>query len=249
MAGASAGTGSGTTPNSPAATPAPANQQTTPTAPTADSQLNAALNTYLNTLMMRATSLHMTDGMQTGMSVGIDTCSAVHMTTREEDLIKIDKSEDSMAANLTIGGVGEGGAKLTGVGLWLIPLDVVYVPRRGGRYDAWEDAWLGTGNAKSTLLSKPQPRHVRVLSDDMLEQLGIFVRNGIGPKNESYLICKKTGCMIPLHRENGLLVIKTRKQRPNAFRSNTHVHNWTERLPSMLEYRFRGDEITPAHRH
>ena len=45
LAGASAGTSPGATPNSPAATPAPANQQTTPPAPTADSQINAALNT------------------------------------------------------------------------------------------------------------------------------------------------------------------------------------------------------------
>ena len=114
------------------------------------------------------------------------------------------------------------------------------MPIGDGKFKEWKDAWLAAGDKTSSLLMKPQPRAIRVLSDDMLGVMGLFCRNGVGSMNKSFLICKKTGCMIPTHRENGLLVLKTRKENPNGYSTNARLEEWTSRLPSMLEYRMRG---------
>ena len=210
-------------------------QQTTPQED--DSGLSKHMEAYMATFMIRQRTLVAAGGMESGTSIGIDTCSSVHVTSKQEDLIHQDRTADSAA--ISLGGVGAGNAQIIGAGLWIIPLQQVFVPDGDG-YKEWTDAWLAAGDKTSSLLMKPQPRAIRILSDDMLGVMGLFCRNGVGPQNKSFLICKKTGCMIPTHRENGLLVIKTRKENPNKYSTNASLENWTSRLPSMLEYRMRG---------
>ena len=210
-------------------------QQTTPQED--DSGLSKHMDAYMATFMIRQRTLVAGDGMESGTSIGIDTCSSVHVTSKQEDLIHQDRTADSAA--ISLGGVGAGNAQIIGAGLWIIPLQQVFVPDGDG-YKEWTDAWLAAGDKTSSLLMKPQPRAIRILSDDMLGVMGLFCRNGVGPQNKSFLVCKKTGCMIPTHRENGLLVIKTRKENPNKYSTNASLENWTSRLPSMLEYRMRG---------
>ena len=190
-------------------------QQTTPQED--DSGLSKHMEAYMATFMIRQRTLVAAGGMESGTSIGIDTCSSVHVTSKQEDLIHQDRTADSAA--ISLGGVGAGNAQIIGAGLWIIPLQQVFVPDGDG-YKEWTDAWLAAGDKTSSLLMKPQPRAIRILSDDMLGVMGLFCRNGVGPQNKSFLICKKTGCMIPTHRENGLLVIKTRKENPNKYSTN-----------------------------
>jgi hypothetical protein len=221
--------------------PTPSNASTPTSTPQhqEDNDMAKHMETYMATFMIRPqTSLVVSDGMTGGTSVGIDTCSSVHVTSREQDLIHQKRTADS--DSISLGGIGAGNANIIGAGLWILPLQQVFVPIGDGKFKEWKDAWLAAGDKTSSLLMKPQPRAIRVLSDDMLGVMGLFCRNGVGPMNKSFLICKKTGCMIPTHRENGLLVLKTRKENPNGYSTNARLEEWTSRLPSMLEYRMRG---------
>ena len=100
------------------------------------------------------------------------------------DSLSIDRSRDSVA-DISLGGIGEGFAQLAGVGMWLLPLQQVFVPDETGGYQEWNDAWMAAGDRTSTLLCQPSASPpVRLLSADMLETMGLFVRNGIGIHNK-----------------------------------------------------------------
>ena len=175
-------------------------------------------------------------GMDSGSSVGIDSCSAVNVTTRREDAIYLNNSPDSLSG-LALSGVG-GSANLIGAFLWLVPLQEALIPQDDGSYVQWHDAWLPTGNMQSSVLMKytEQQGHIRVLSTEMLKANGLVVRAGIGPDNKDYLLCKKSGVLIPMHSERGLQVIKTRKVSASTIQNNVHIKDWVNGLKSLLHW-------------
>ena len=150
--------------------------------------------------------------MDSGSSIDIDSCSAVNVTTRREDPIFLNTSPDSLQG-MALSGVG-GSANLLGAFLWLVPLQEALIPQADGSYELWHDAWMATGNLQSSVLMKytESQGHIRVLSTEMLKANGMVARDGIGPENKDYLLCKKSGVLIPKHSERGLQVIKTRKE-------------------------------------
>ena len=174
--------------------------------------------------------------MDSGSSVGIDSCSAVNVTTRREDAIYLNNSPDSLSG-LALSGVG-GSANLIGAFLWLVPLQEALIPQDDGSYVQWHDAWLATGNMQSSVLMKytEQQGHIRVLSTEMLKANGLVVRAGIGPDNKDYLLCKKSGVLIPMHSERGLQVIKTRKVSASTIQNNVHIKDWVNGLKSLLHW-------------
>ena len=46
--------------------------------------------------------------------------------------------------------------------------------------------------------------------------------------------------MIPVHTENGIKVIKTRKESPSNIQGNVHLDGWLKGLPSLLHYTSKG---------
>jgi hypothetical protein len=150
--------------------------------------------------------------MDFGPTIGIDSCSAVNVTTRREDPIFLNTSPDSLQG-MALSGVG-GSANLIGAFLWLVPLHEALIPQADGSYELWHDAWLATGNMQSSVLMKytERQRHIRVLTTEMLKANGLVIRDGIGPDNKGYLLCKKSGVLIPMHSERGLQVTSHQDQ-------------------------------------
>ena len=178
-------------------------------------------------------------GMDDGSSVCLDTGSGVHATSFKRDPIFLNTSADALEG-IGLGGVG-GSASLIGRAAFILPLKELLVPNKHGEFDKWTDGWLATGDKESALYMKPPPKgQIRVVSADALEQNGLVLRCGVGIENRSYLVCKKSGCMIPVHTENGIKVIKTRKESPSNIQGNVHLDGWLKGLPSLLHYTSNG---------
>ena len=129
--------------------------------------------------------------MDSGSSIGIDSCSAVNVTTRREDLIFFNTSPDSLQG-MALSGVG-GSANLL---FWLVPLQEALIPQADGSYELWHDTWLATGNMKSSVLMKytESQGHIRVLSTDMLKANGLVARDGIGPNKRTICCARSQVC-------------------------------------------------------
>merc|ERR1711865_954636 len=172
--------------------------------------------------------------MDDGSSIGWDTCSAVNASTKSKDGILLNKSDDAID-NFNLTGVNGGSAKLIGTFLWLVPLLEAWVPIYSepgvptGEYEKWDDAWMATGDVGSSILidnDNDDQNNIRVLSSDGMKSMGVVLRCGVGPENKDFLMCKKTGVLIPVHSENGLLVIKTRRQSPSTYSNNPFIRDW-----------------------
>ena len=96
---------------------------------------------------------------------------------------------------MALSGVG-GSANLLGAFLWLVPLQEALIPQADGSYELWHDAWLATGNMKSSVLMKynESQGHIRVLSTEMLKANGLVARDGIGPDNKTICCARSQGC-------------------------------------------------------
>ena len=175
-------------------------------------------------------------GIDSGSYIGIDSCNEVNVTTRREDPIFLNQPPDALQG-MALSGVG-GSANLLGAFLWLVPLEEVLIPQADGSYELWHDAWMATGNMKSSVLMKytESQGHIRVLSTEMLKANGMVARDGIGPENKDYLLCKKSGVLITKHSERGLQVIKTRKVSASTVQNNVHIKSWVKGLKSLLHW-------------
>ena len=178
-------------------------------------------------------------GIDSGSYIGIDSCSVVNVTTRREDPIFLNTSPDSLQG-MALSGVG-GSANILGAFLWLVPLEEALITQADGSKELWHNAWLATGNIKSSVLMKhtESQGHIRVLSTEMLKANGLVARDGIGPDNKDYLLCMKSGVLIPKHSERGLQVIRTRKVSASIVQNNVHIKSWVKGLKSLLHWEIK----------
>jgi hypothetical protein len=128
--------------------------------------------------------------------IGIDTCSALSVSTERSDFLYLDKSEAAVRS-VSLGGIGGNGSKVRGRGpLLLKTMDVngkmVFVVDPAGVY------------LKS---SASQPR-LRILGQQKMKAVGFNIQQNKFKDGLDYLVYKDTR-MFQLDTKRGILLLKT----------------------------------------
>jgi hypothetical protein len=128
--------------------------------------------------------------------IGVDTCSAMSISTEESDFLFLDKSEAAVRS-VSLGGVGGNGSKVGGRGPMLIKSmdvngEVVYIVDPAGVY-------LKTSASQSRL---------RILGQQKMKSFGFNIQQNKFGDNLDYLVYKDSR-MFQLATKQGILLLKT----------------------------------------
>ncbi len=139
-----------------------------------------------------------TDALHSMEVVGIDTCSALSVSTREEDFLFLDRSKLA-TDSVVLRGVGGSDAKIGGRG----PMVVLAKDDKGEEIVLVDPAGVYLAEAVDQA-------HFRILGQQRLKKFGFdLVQNG-DRDGKDHLIYKEGRMKIPLGEESGILTLVTK---------------------------------------
>ena len=150
--------------------------------------------------------------------IGIDTCSALSVSTERSDFLYLDKSEAAVRS-VSLGGIGGNESKVRGRGPLLIKTmdangKMVFVVDPAGVY------------LKSSAL---QPR-LRILGQQKMKEVGFNIQQNKFEDNLDYLVYKDTR-MFKLDTKRGILLLKT-KSVDKKERNSESINSTVDRIVS-----------------
>jgi hypothetical protein len=128
--------------------------------------------------------------------IGVDTCSAMSVSTEQSDFLYLDKSVAAVRS-VSLGGVGGNGSVVMGRGPMLIKLHdrhghVVFIVDPAGVY----------------LKSSTSQSRLRILGQQRMKALGFNIQQNKFEDNLDYLVYKSSR-MFHLETKRGILLLKT----------------------------------------
>ena len=129
--------------------------------------------------------------------IGIDTCSAMSVSTEEKDFLFIDKSDDARSS-AALNGVGGGKSKVGGRG----PLMIKAMDTNG------EEVFVVDPAGVYLISSKSQAR-LRIFGQQRMKFFGFFLQQNKFGDKEDYLVYKDQR-MFKMETKRGILMLKAR---------------------------------------
>ena len=127
--------------------------------------------------------------------VGVDTCSAVSVSTEVADFLYLDKSEEARNS-LSLNGVGQGGPVIMGRG----PMIVSTLDSKGNKVFMWDPAGvLIQGGANQS--------RMRILGQQRMKRFGFHVVQEYSTQKDHLIYRDRIN--IPLTENNGILMVQT----------------------------------------